>query len=119
MPDIQFEAIDPEVVARADPAAALPEIVLFINADQQGDSIRINNNVRFFAQGSKWNDNASSVVVVSGVWEFWSDSQYQGTRSKLYTGYYPNPESMKLGNDQLSSLRCIEYGVASVRETSD
>jgi len=54
-----------------------------------------------------FNDVASSIVVVDGVWRFFADSEFQNqTGADLGPGLYPWVEAVGVGiaNDAISSL---------------
>jgi hypothetical protein len=85
----------------------LPEVVVYQNSDFGGEEYRTNLNVLYFPQDSFWNDCISSIIVVSGVWEFCVDSYYKGRSSKLTPGYYRNPDAFHLPNDSISSFRVV------------
>jgi hypothetical protein len=53
--------------------------------------------------GPHWNDRISSIVVVSGIWEFYWDQQYKGEVMTLPPGGYPFVGGH--WNDQISSFR--------------
>ena len=87
----------------------LPEVVIYKDKNFQGDSFRTNIK-EFKSMPPGWNDLVSSIVVVSGTWQFFSDSNYGGTRSgELPPGYYPWVEDMPVNmkNDHISSFKCI------------
>ena len=56
-----------------------------------------------------WNDRASSFVIVSGNWQFFSDTNfgnpYGGT---LGPGSYPWVEDVGIANDTLSSVKVVD-----------
>lgn len=102
--------------------AVLPQIHLFDDDNFRGDELDI------FGEGTPaigrdagkgWNDDVSSVVVVSGTWELFTDNDFQDRKLTLVPGTYPSIEACGMGNvggataeppgpgwnDKLSSLR--------------
>src|SRR5262249_60376195 len=58
--------------------------------------------------GDFWNDKISSIIVVSGTWQFWRHANFQkgpgDTDWILRPGYYPWVEAAGISNDQISSF---------------
>jgi len=85
----------------------VPEIVVFSGVDFQGEQLRTNlsGNV-----SSQWNDKISSIIVVSGTWQFFEHKDYGGASSKPLTpGYYHWVEMPQVGmkNDTISSFKYL------------
>jgi Beta/Gamma crystallin len=60
--------------------------------------------------GGNWNDIVSSFVIVSGVWQFFRDINYQviqGNPGGYGPGLYSFVENFGIDNDSLSSVRLI------------
>jgi Beta/Gamma crystallin len=88
----------------------LPEIVVFKDANFHGDEWR--TNLDYTWVGSDWNDTISSIIVVSGTWQFYTDANYGGEHSNLLTpGYYPwvQDPSVNIANDSISSFQVISF----------
>jgi hypothetical protein len=81
------------------------EIAVYWHDDFQGDVLRTTHDLQRLTGG--WNDQISSIVVASGIWEFFEHDEFGGQVLKLSPGRYP-----RLGdrgwNDRISSFRCIE-----------
>jgi len=86
----------------------IPEIVVYRDANYGGESWTAFTSYSWV--GSHWNDEISSIVVVSGYWQFYSDVNYGGTHSKvLGPGTYPWGEAsnVNIKNDAISSFKLI------------
>jgi hypothetical protein len=60
-----------------------------------------------------WNDIVSSFVIVSGVWQFFKDVNFQflqGNPAGLAPGLYSSVENVGIDNDSLSSVRLVSLG---------
>jgi hypothetical protein len=79
------------------------EVVVYWDGGFHGEAWRTIDDQRDV--GSHWNDKISSIVVVSGIWEFYWDQQYKGEVLVLPPGGYPSVGGH--WNDQISSFRCI------------
>ena len=55
----------------------IPQIVAFDNDGLLGDHIHIFGNVPDL---SKWGNSLSSMVIVTGRWEFFDEEDFKGTR---------------------------------------
>ncbi len=91
-------------------ATDLPEVVVFKDANFGGDSWRTNLDILY--TGDYWNDTISSIIVVSGTWQFYEHSNYGGARSNALTpGYYPWVEdpSVNIANDSISSFQVLSF----------
>lgn len=94
-------------------AASLPaagaracEAIVYWDADFRGESRVIRGDVPFV--GPHWNDQISSIRVLSGTWEFYWDANYGGEVLRYGPGNYRfvGPH----WNDQISSMRCFGGG---------
>ena len=59
---------------------------------------------------ASWNDMVSSFVIVSGVWQFFRDINFQtpyGAGVQLGPGLYPWVEDVGIDNDSLSSIQLV------------
>src|SRR5262249_49943885 len=58
--------------------------------------------------GDFWNDKISSIIVVSGTWQFWRHANFQkgpgDTDWILRPGYYPWVEAAGISDHQISSF---------------
>lgn len=91
--------------------AQLPEVVVYEHDDFQGFEFRTNLDILFV--GDDMNDQISSIIVVSGVWEFFEHRDFQGASCRLGPGYYGSVE-LNCGphgvhNDTISSFRVVSF----------
>lgn len=85
-------------------AAAAGEVILYSKPNFEGEALRITGDVPNLREFS-FNDETSSMVVVSGEWEIYPDKNYGGTGIGVPPGRYPNMESVLFENNELSSIR--------------
>lgn len=88
--------------------AHLPELVVYEHINWRGADWRLNLNV---LHPGGWNDRVSSIVIISGQWQFFSDANFGGNRSHVVgPGYYPDITSLGLPHDTISSFKCVSLG---------
>jgi hypothetical protein len=112
--DLESEIGDLQLIRGAKRSAAvssvtarrLPEIVIYEHIDFGGASERTNLN--WYYVGDWWNDKISSIVIASGVWQFFQHWHYEGASWVLGPGYYRWVESANIPNDIISSFKCIQ-----------
>lgn len=92
--------------AAAGAVPCIPEVVIYEHIDFGGANERTNLNYYFV--GSFWNDKISSIVVVSGIWEFYEHWHYEGRKWVLGPGYYRWVVDAGIPNDIISSFRCVQ-----------
>ncbi len=83
-----------------------PEVVVFEHIDFGGAEWRTNLTHPYV--GDFWNDKISSIIVLSGTWEFFEHANFQGASTILGPGYYHWVETRPLPNmtnDTISSFR--------------
>jgi hypothetical protein len=84
-------------------AGEMPQIVTFDNEDFLGDHIHIFGNMR---ELGKWGNSISSMVILSGTWEFFDDEDFKGTKmGELGPGTYADVTKYGLKNNSISSVR--------------
>jgi hypothetical protein len=55
-----------------------------------------------------WQNKVSSFVVVSGVWQFFKDENFQSEQGKnIGPGQYPSVTAEGIANDSLSSVKLV------------
>jgi hypothetical protein len=87
------------------PAGELPQIVAYDNEGLLGDHIHIFGNVTDLG---KWGNSISSMVIVSGRWEFFDEEDYKGTKmNELGPGVYLNVTGEGLKDNSISSIRRV------------
>ena len=87
----------------AGPAAAA-EIILYSSPNFQGKSLRVTGDVPSLRE-YRFNDEVSSLVVLSGEWALYEDSNFQGNGIRVPPGSYPEMGAVLMDNNELSSLR--------------
>ncbi len=87
----------------AAPAAAA-EVILYSSPNFEGDALRITGDVPNLRE-LRFNDETSSMVVISGEWEIYPDKNYGGTGIGVPPGRYPNMDAVLFENNELSSIR--------------
>jgi hypothetical protein len=91
------------------PDQRFPEVVVYTGKNFEGDSWR--TNLSYSHIGNYWNAVISSVVVVAGVWEFWSGPDFTESSCRLHPGYYPSFNEAfspaELGRKGIMSFRCV------------
>jgi hypothetical protein len=83
----------------------IPQIVVFDNEDFLGDHAHIFGNMRDLG---KWSNSISSMIILSGTWEFFDDEDFKGTKmGSLGPGMYPDVTAKGLKNNSISSIRLV------------
>jgi len=91
----------------------MPQIVAFDNEEFLGDHIHIFGNMR---ELGKWGNSISSMVILSGTWEFFDDEDFKGTKmGELGPGSYADVTKHGLKNNSISSVRLAGPAGASMR----
>jgi hypothetical protein len=95
------------------PSGDVPQIVAFDNEDFIGDHIHIFSNMKDLG---KWGNSISSMIILSGTWEFFDDEDFKGTKmGDLGPGMYPNVADKGLKNNSISSVRLASPAGGSTR----
>lgn len=93
----------------------IPEIVIYREVFFQEEAYRTNCNVKYI--GDLWNDDISSIIIVSGEWELYKDANYKHNNQLnkplviLGPGYYPDLRNLlfeKNNDDVISSFKCVK-----------
>ncbi|ATQ74372.1 hypothetical protein CR152_07525 [Massilia violaceinigra] len=86
----------------------MAEVVLFQHANFHGAHkhlFRSESNLNA-PDDKAFNDQVSSFVVLSGRWQFFRDSNFQGPSSQVFgPGLYNWVEAVNIPNDSISSVR--------------
>jgi beta/gamma crystallin len=86
-------------------AGDMPQIVVFDNEDFLGDHSHVFANMKDLG---KWGNSISSMVILSGTWEFFDDEDFKGTNmGSLGPGMYPDVTAKGLKNNSISSIRLV------------
>ncbi|MBT0027690.1 beta/gamma crystallin family protein [Vibrio alginolyticus] len=81
----------------------MPEIVIYEHIDFGGANARTNLAWKYV--GTYWNDKISSIVIVSGLWDFYEHINYGGRKWTLGPGYYRWVADKGIPNDTISSFK--------------
>jgi hypothetical protein len=86
-------------------AGELPQIIAFEGADFSGDHTHIVGDIRRLGT---WDNSISSLIVLSGTWEFFDDDDFTGTNmATLGPGQYPRVTEKGLKDNSISSIRLV------------
>jgi Beta/Gamma crystallin len=96
----------------------LPEVEVFTDANFSGGSWRFNMppNWGWEYVGDDWNDTISSVVIISGRWQFFENANFNNVDGRTEgasvihgPGYYAFVEDpqFNMQNDTISSILCV------------
>ena len=82
----------------------IPQIVAYDNEGLLGDHIHIFGNTTDLG---KWNNSISSMVIVSGHWEFFDEEDFKGTKHELGPGVYLKVKDHGMKDNSISSIRLV------------
>jgi hypothetical protein len=101
---------------------AQPHLIIYVDRDFGGLHTHIWGDTADFTQlalggvgsgleGRNWNDKVSSLVIVSGRWQFFRDINYAPAplpfAGGLGPGVYSWVEAVGIDNDSISSVRVV------------
>jgi hypothetical protein len=87
------------------PLGEIPQIVAYDNEGLLGDHIHIFGNTTDLG---KWNNSISSMVIVSGHWEFFDEEDFKGTKmTELGPGAYLKVKDHGMKDNSISSIRLV------------
>jgi hypothetical protein len=87
----------------------VPQIVAFDNQGLLGDHIHIFANTTDLG---KWGNSISSMVILSGRWEFFDEEDFKGTSmTTLGPGIYVDVKAHGLKDNSISSIRLVGPGM--------
>jgi hypothetical protein len=94
-------------------SGATPQIIAFDHEEFLGDHMHMFGNMRDLG---KWGNSISSLIILSGTWEFFDDENFKGTSlGTLGPGMYANVTAKGLKNNSISSVRLASPVSASKR----
>jgi len=87
----------------------MAHVILFEHINFHGAHKHIFASESNLAAGddSFFNDRTSSIVVLSGTWEFFRDINFVDFEARLAQGLYPNVTTVGIANDSVSSVRRV------------
>lgn len=97
-------------------------VILFKDANFHGDHKHVFDQEANLNRGddNEFNDNVSSIVILSGNWRFFKDSNFANPYSPILgPGLYRFVEKVKIANDDLSSLRSVPNNPTMVGDPLD
>jgi hypothetical protein len=84
-------------------------VSVYWDADFKGEQWNTVQNQTYV--GNHWNDQISSIRIVSGTWRFYWDANFGGEMLELKPGEYRYVGNH--WNDQISSFRCVRADAAA------
>lgn len=88
----------------------MAQVILFEHSNFHGNHKHLfNTEANLNAQDDNWfNDKVSSFVILEGNWQFFKDSNFSGTASRIMgPGKYNWVEAFGIANDSISSVKCF------------
>lgn len=84
----------------------IPQIVVFDNENFLGDHMHIFGNMKDLG---KWGNSISSMIILSGTWEFFDEEDFKGTKmgGNLGPSMYADVAAKGLKNNSISSIRLV------------
>jgi hypothetical protein len=97
----------------ARPAGDMPQIIVFDNENFLGDHTHIVGNMKDMG---KWENSISSMIILSGNWDFFDDDDFEGAKmATLGPGMYPKITDKGLKDNSISSVRMAGQAGGSTR----
>jgi Beta/Gamma crystallin len=94
-------------------AGDMPQIIAFDNEDFLGDHTHVLGDMKDLG---KWGNSISSMVILSGTWDFFDDEDFKGTKiATLGPGMYPKVADKGIKDNSISSIRLAIPTGASTR----
>jgi hypothetical protein len=94
-------------------AADMPQIIVFDNDNFLGDHTHVFGNMKDLG---KWDNSISSMIILSGTWEFFDGENFTGTKmASLGPGMYPRVADKGMKDNSISSIRLASPTAASRR----
>jgi Beta/Gamma crystallin len=91
----------------------IPQIIAFDNENFLGDHTHLFGNMKDLG---KWGNSISSLIILSGTWEFFDDEDFKGTNmGTLGPGMYANVTDKGIKNNSISSVRLAGPAGGSTR----
>ena len=92
---------------------SIPQMVGFDNENFLGDHTHVFGNMK---ELGKWDNSISSMVILSGTWEFFDEEDFKGTKmATLGPGVYPKVTAKGLKDNSISSIRLVNPLTTSAR----
>jgi hypothetical protein len=94
-------------------AGGIPQMVAFDHENFLGDHTHVFGNMK---ELGKWDNSISSMVILSGTWEFFDEEDFKGTKmATLGPGVYPKVTAKGIKDNSISSIRLVSPTTTSAR----
>jgi hypothetical protein len=94
-------------------AGDMPQIIVFDNDNFLGDHTHVLGDLKDLG---KWGNSISSMIILSGTWEFFDDEDFKGTQmATLGPGMYPRVADKGIKDNSISSIRLASPTATSTR----
>lgn len=94
-------------------AGDMPQIIAFDNENFLGDHTHVLGDMKDLG---RWGNSISSMVILSGTWDFFDDEDFKGTKiATLGPGMYPQVADKGVKDNSISSIRLASPTGASTR----
>ena len=94
-------------------AGDMPQIIAFDNENFLGDHTHVLGDMKDLG---RWGNSISSMVILSGTWDFFDDEDFKGTKiATLGPGKYPQVADKGVKDNSISSIRLASPTGASTR----
>jgi hypothetical protein len=94
----------------------IPQIIVFDNENFLGDHTHIFGNMKDLG---KWGNSISSMIILSGTWEFFDAENFEGTKTgSLGPGMYEEITGKGLKNNSISSIRLVSPAAGPAATTA-
>lgn len=94
-------------------AGDMPQIIAFDNENFLGDHTHVLGDMKDLG---RWGNSISSMVILSGTWDFFDDEDFKGTKiATLGPGMYPQIADKGIKDNSISSIRLASPTGASTR----
>jgi Beta/Gamma crystallin len=95
------------------PWPTMPQVIVYQDGNFGGNSwlTSIAPGWGWNYVGDNWNDQISSVIVLSGTWQFFENGGFTGASTTVGPGWYTwveNPQ-FNMQNDSISSILCVDW----------
>jgi hypothetical protein len=91
----------------------MPQIIAFDNENFLGDHTHVLGDMKDLG---RWGNSISSMVILSGTWDFFDDEDFKGTKiATLGPGMYPQIADKGIKDNSISSIRLASPTGASTR----
>jgi Beta/Gamma crystallin len=97
------------------PWPTMPQIIAFKDAgfpfDDPAVVVSLPPGWGWSYVGDDWNDSISSVIVLSGTWQFFEHGGFAGASATVGPGWYTFVENspFNMQNDSISSIQCLDW----------